>query len=66
MNDIVGCGYDQKRDVIFFTKNGASCGTAFRGVPKAKKLYPVVGIQASGVKLVVNFGQIPFKYKVPL
>ena len=60
-DDIIGCGFDVQSNSIFFTKNGEYLGPAFRNVQG--KFYPVVGINVVGTSLLVNFGQMPFRYE---
>lgn len=58
--DIIGCGYDNLQNSVFFTKNGKLLGTAFTDVPPA--LVPTIGLASSREKLYVNFGQQPFLF----
>ena len=57
-NDIIGCGL--LGSDLFYTKNGAFLGVAFRGVPGG--LYPSVSLQDETV--VANFGQKPFCFQL--
>ncbi|KAF2429352.1 hypothetical protein EJ08DRAFT_650554 [Tothia fuscella] len=59
--DIVGCGVDFEKEIIFFTKNGKRLmNQAFTGV--MGRLFPTV---SSNVKIAVstNFGRAGFKWE---
>jgi len=59
--DVVGCGWDQIEQTIFFTRNGDFLGIAFRGI-KYPHLFPIVGLQAFSCCIDANFGTHPFKF----
>eukprot|EP00163_Fabomonas_tropica_P003354 TRINITY_DN12848_c0_g2_i1.p1 TRINITY_DN12848_c0_g2~~TRINITY_DN12848_c0_g2_i1.p1 ORF type:complete len:3091 (+),score=552.10 TRINITY_DN12848_c0_g2_i1:91-9273(+) len=61
--DIVGCGWDTKQGIIFFTHNGRLLNYTNDNV-KANELIPVVGLQSPAAKIVANFGQHPFRFNV--
>ena len=56
----MGCGWVKNTNTIFFTKNGAFQGIAFKNVYGS--YYPAVGLSAQGASIAVNFGQMPFRY----
>lgn len=60
--DVVGCGFDQEKGEIFFTKNGSFLGIAFSNVRPDPNLHPVVGFRSHGSEVSVNFGQWEFMY----
>jgi hypothetical protein len=45
-NDVVGCGWNIRQGIVFFTLNGQYLGTAFKNVHG--KFYPVVGVNSPG------------------
>lgn len=62
-NDVIGCGWNRITGTVFFTKNGALLGTAFRNINPSSPLVPVVGIISSSPRsAIVNFGQMPFLF----
>jgi hypothetical protein len=62
-NDVIGCGWNRMTGTVFFTKNGALLGTAFRNINPSVPLLPVVGIISSSPRsAIVNFGQMPFLF----
>lgn len=60
--DVVGCCWDMINNVLFFTRNGVSMGTAFENIPGS--LYPTIGMQSKGGRVSVNFGSSPFVFNV--
>eukprot|EP01091_Cochliopodium_minus_P008088 TRINITY_DN1798_c0_g1_i1.p1 TRINITY_DN1798_c0_g1~~TRINITY_DN1798_c0_g1_i1.p1 ORF type:complete len:1165 (-),score=271.99 TRINITY_DN1798_c0_g1_i1:41-3277(-) len=57
-DDIVGLGWDQNSDCIFFTKNGKFLGVAFEHVSKVtkdKSFYPVIGSFTLNSSVSLNF-----------
>jgi nitrate reductase NapE component len=60
-DDIIGCGYDMKNGVVFFTYNGSYLGIADTNVPLAD-YYPLIGLTSSMEEVSVNFGLKPFRY----
>lgn len=63
--DVVGCGYDNKNDSLFFTKNGELI--AFVKAPKLaspndKKQFLSVGFCSKNASVVANFGNSDFIY----
>lgn len=49
--DVVGCGWDVRNGLVFFTKNGKHLGTAFKNV--YGKLFPCVGVNSRGASIQV-------------
>eukprot|EP01120_Amphizonella_sp_Union-15-10_P015668 TRINITY_DN8101_c0_g1_i1.p1 TRINITY_DN8101_c0_g1~~TRINITY_DN8101_c0_g1_i1.p1 ORF type:complete len:562 (-),score=63.47 TRINITY_DN8101_c0_g1_i1:29-1714(-) len=63
-DSIVGCGYDQDSEEIFFTLNGVYLGVAFQKVPP-QEYYPCIGMKYGGTRVQVNLGKEPFVYLLP-
>ncbi|PRP84907.1 hypothetical protein PROFUN_07561 [Planoprotostelium fungivorum] len=61
--DVIGLGWDQKREFVFYTKNGELLGVAFGAVTRSKQYYPVIGMHTVNARARVNFGAEPFLYK---
>lgn len=61
--NIVGCGWKQGENTIYYTKNGEDLGAAYSDVSASEPLYPAVSF-TPGVKIHVNFGQEPFAFNV--
>lgn len=60
IRDTVGCGYDWKNKIVFFTLNGALVDT----VPNiSRKLYPFLSISNDPVRIITNFGERSFMYQ---
>ncbi|KAJ5077149.1 ran-binding protein m [Anaeramoeba ignava] len=65
-NDTVGFGLDRNTKNAFFTHNGK----LIKIVPDnkfslfSKTLYPAIGLHSKNAKISVNFGTIPFLYKL--
>jgi hypothetical protein len=62
VGDTVGCGYDRKAKIIFFTRNGVHLGKAFE--VSLGTFFAVVGLRVGGTAATVNFGQRPFLFPV--
>jgi Ran-binding protein 9/10 len=63
--DIIGCGYIADKKEIFFTKNGAFIGVAFKDVEMPKGgFYPAVTLQSISHAIIVNFGTTRFLFDV--
>ncbi|CAO3642565.1 unnamed protein product [Cunninghamella blakesleeana] len=62
--DTVGCCVNFANQTAFFTKNGASLGTAFTQLDFSTTYYPCVGMQTCGECITVNFGQEPFAFDI--
>jgi hypothetical protein len=65
--DVIGCGIDPARRVIFYTRNGILLGDGFTGVTDIG-LWPVVGFanqNRTPEKVAINFGAKPFVYTGP-
>jgi hypothetical protein len=61
--DIVGCGYNFDRRVIFWTLNGKYLGDAYSKVTHGT-FYPTVGLHSPGAAVQFNFGEKPFYYNL--
>ncbi|KAJ5070551.1 ran-binding protein m [Anaeramoeba ignava] len=65
-NDTVGFGLDRTTKNAFFTHNGK----LVKVIPDnkfalfSKTLYPCIGLASQNAKITVNFGTIPFLYKL--
>jgi Ran-binding protein 9/10 len=56
---VIGCGLLITKKEIFYTKNGALIGTAFKDVVIAKDgFYPAVCIQSLSHHIQSNFGRM--------
>jgi hypothetical protein len=65
--DVIGCGINMDRKIIFYTRNGQLLGDCFTDV-KETKLTPIVGFsnrQGGIEKVEINFGAKPFRYSGP-
>ncbi|KAF8635172.1 hypothetical protein AX15_000507 [Amanita polypyramis BW_CC] len=63
--DVVGCGYEFRRGVVFFTYNGERLPDAFTGVylPRGKyDVYGAIGVVGRS-EIEVNFGADIFRWK---
>jgi len=58
--DVIGCGWNINKGVIYFTVNGVNVGDAFYNAKG--RFYPVVWVSENNVRVDMNFGQQPFKY----
>lgn len=65
VGDIVGCGLDLKRNIVFFTKNGRSFGVAVYNLPNDIAWYPTTCLNSRNEKVEINFGQKRFAFNVP-
>ena len=64
-SDVIGVALDCDANTLTFYKNGTSLGTAHSNVT-ASRLVPAVGLHGgTHNKIVMNFGQRPFKYTPP-
>jgi hypothetical protein len=61
-HDIIGCGINYHKQVIFFTKNGKYLGIAFKKISGI--YYATVGLHSYGELIRINFGQSFFKFDV--
>ncbi|KAI9018044.1 concanavalin A-like lectin/glucanase domain-containing protein [Phycomyces nitens] len=62
--DVIGCCMDFANNTIFYTKNGISVGTAFKGVNPTFKIYPNIGLRTTGEHVITNFGEDPFMFDI--
>ncbi|KAK6360421.1 hypothetical protein TWF730_006563 [Orbilia blumenaviensis] len=61
VGDIIGCGYDQKKHLIFWTRNGKFLGVGFKGV--GGQFFPAIGASASAsFEVKANFGAEPWAW----
>ncbi|MES1905208.1 MAG: Ran-binding protein 10 [Paramarteilia canceri] len=60
--DVIGCGVNFIDNVCFFTKNGCHLGNVMKDF--SKSLYPTVGMRYEFTKMMVNFGQEEFDFKI--
>jgi hypothetical protein len=61
LGDVVGCGWNRRDGVLYFTLNGRYLGLAFANV-KSHDLVPVVSLRTPGLRCRVNFGDEPFTF----
>ena len=64
INDVVGCGVDEKKEEIFFTVNGEKLEPKFNerlGFFRVK-WFPIIGFKGEGSEVEINFGRKPFVY----
>jgi hypothetical protein len=62
VGDVLGCGWDLRKGVIYFTRNGALLpATPFSRVTNAR-LRPAIWLEAPGAHVRCNFGQAPFVF----
>jgi hypothetical protein len=59
--DVIGCGINFIKDIVFYTKNGQFLGAPFRGI-KADEYWATIGIANEDAKFKVNFGAHPFRF----
>jgi len=57
---VIGCGFDAKAGVVFYTVNGNCYGVAFRNV--SGTFFPAVSLDTALTEVTVNFGQSMFQY----
>ncbi|KAK1750591.1 hypothetical protein QBC47DRAFT_406951 [Echria macrotheca] len=65
--DTVGCLVNFRLGHALFTKNGEDLGIAFRdsNFKDIKgRLYPTVGLKKPGDHVLINLGQLPFKFDI--
>ncbi|KAG0031592.1 hypothetical protein BGZ81_000938 [Podila clonocystis] len=60
--DTIGCGVNFRDMSLFYTKNGAYLGVAFRNLKGP--LYPTVGMRTVGEVVEANFGQQEFLFDI--
>ncbi|KAI9235103.1 MAG: hypothetical protein BYD32DRAFT_384790 [Podila humilis] len=60
--DTIGCGVNFRDMSLFYTKNGAYLGVAFRDLKGP--LYPTVGMRTVGEIVEANFGQREFLFDI--
>ncbi|KAF9326647.1 hypothetical protein BG006_009945 [Podila minutissima] len=60
--DTIGCGVNFRDMSLFYTKNGAYLGVAFRDLKGP--LYPTVGMRTVGEIVEANFGQQEFLFDI--
>ncbi|KAG0287704.1 hypothetical protein BGZ98_004532, partial [Dissophora globulifera] len=60
--DTIGCGVNFRDMSLFYTKNGAYLGVAFRDLKGP--LYPTVGMRTTGEIVEANFGQQGFIFDI--
>lgn len=58
--NVVGCGWNIKDGIVFFTMDGDYLGDAFKNVYGT--FYPFVGANSRGASIYVNFGQDHFRF----
>ena len=63
--DVIGCGVNNVKKEIFFTRNGLYVDVAFRGVDTSG-LVPAVALGSPGETVVVNLGASPFLWNMDL
>ena len=65
INDVVGCGIDEKKEEIFFTVNGEKLEPRFNerlGFFRVR-WFPIIGFKEEGSEVEINFGGNPFVYQ---
>jgi hypothetical protein len=61
---VIGCGWNQDEQTIYFTMDGEDLGPAFHNVfPNNERVVPAVA-GGKSVRMNINFGQEPFKYNL--
>ena len=61
--DVIGCGLVISKREIFFTKNGANLGTAFKNVKIPQNgFYPAICLQSTSHHIQSNFGRFETKF----
>ena len=63
LNDVVGCGIDYTKSVVFYTKNGIHLGSA--GSIGSTRYFPAVSMSSPGESIQANFGTSPFHFDIP-
>eukprot|EP01125_Pyxidicula_operculata_P017068 TRINITY_DN5938_c0_g1_i1.p2 TRINITY_DN5938_c0_g1~~TRINITY_DN5938_c0_g1_i1.p2 ORF type:complete len:247 (-),score=33.12 TRINITY_DN5938_c0_g1_i1:29-769(-) len=58
----IGCGWDQRNEILFFTVNNYNYGTAFTKVKGT--FHAAVGVQSPDTEVLINFGVSKFHYDV--
>lgn len=58
--DTIGCGYDKRKRIIFFTLNGKFLTSPFEEIDA--RFHPMVWIESPGCQVRINFGHDPFVY----
>jgi len=60
-NDTVGCYFDTKEGILYFTKNGSYTNISIRNIPTDEPLFPFIGA-FKGTELYTNFGKKEFLF----
>jgi Ran-binding protein 9/10 len=70
-DDVIGCGLDFRRRLIFYTKNGKLLDAAARNLsfkpplePEEDDVYPLIGLHSDEERVRVNFGKEPFLFNI--
>ena len=53
--DVIGCGWDMAKGVVFWTKNGKNLGAAVKYEAGSAQLHPCVGMESAGQKVSLVF-----------
>lgn len=69
--DVIGCGIDFQRRLIFYTKNGHLLDVAFEDLqfqppmePYEDDIHPTIGLDSFGARVRINFGKEPFVFNI--
>eukprot|EP00029_Vermamoeba_vermiformis_P008050 TRINITY_DN365_c0_g1_i7.p1 TRINITY_DN365_c0_g1~~TRINITY_DN365_c0_g1_i7.p1 ORF type:complete len:4455 (+),score=2004.27 TRINITY_DN365_c0_g1_i7:138-13502(+) len=61
---VIGCGWNQDEQTIYFTMDGEDLGPAFHNVfPNNERVVPAVA-GGKSVRMSINFGQEPFRFNL--